>query len=202
MSKPPGAKSASELWHGGADHPVDWSRTRAFALGLGQIFLNVEDRQPHGIVPAGDVRALREEIRTKLLAVRNPDRPDEVPIPRVFFLQDEYRGPHAHEAGDLQIGFGPGYRVSWQTALLGQGLSGHVFEPNGKPWSGDHCSTDPATVPGVLLVNRPLPPAPDGAPYHVRDVAATVMAHFGIDLGDLVWEGRPDSRPLPFAPAR
>ncbi|MDA1195544.1 MAG: alkaline phosphatase family protein [Planctomycetota bacterium] len=189
---------------------IDWSKTRAFALGLGQIYINLRGRDETGIVKPEDKRALMEEIRGKLLKLENPyHRPEDVRdgIPRnavrsVTLLEDVYTygpgGPPAH-APDLQIGFEVGYRISWQTALLG-GMARHgaVFERNLMAWSGDHCSTDRELVPGVLLCNRPVLPAPDGQPYTVRDICATVMAHFGLDLAPLHGE----SKPVRLGPAR
>jgi predicted AlkP superfamily phosphohydrolase/phosphomutase len=163
---------------------VDWPRTRAVAIGLGQVFLNVKGERPQGCVDPGEVPGLVEELRTKLLAVRNPHVPEDQPIRQVVALHSRYRGPTAHEAGHLQLCFAEGYRVSWQTALLG-GFHGRVFEQNVLPWSGDHCSTDPAVVPGIVLSNRRLAPAPPDRPYHVRDVAATVLKSFGLAIDDL-----------------
>jgi predicted AlkP superfamily phosphohydrolase/phosphomutase len=167
---------------------IDWTKTKAVAVGLGQIFLNVRGRFANGSVAPEEVPALRAEIGKRLLALRNPFVSDEAPVRRVFFLHEEYHGPYVEEAGDIQIGFAPGYRVSWQTALLG-GFSGSAIERNERPWSGDHCSTDPATVLGVVLSNRKLPPAPPERHHHVRDIAATVLAHFGLPVDDL--DGRP-----------
>src|SRR5262249_35380616 len=46
---------------------VDWSRTRAFALGLTGLFINLKDRYSQGIVEAGEeADKLREEIAQKL----------------------------------------------------------------------------------------------------------------------------------------
>src|SRR6185295_14896873 len=52
---------------------VDWSKTRAYALGLGFIYLNLEGREPQGIVKRDDARALMDELRAKLLATEDPD---------------------------------------------------------------------------------------------------------------------------------
>ncbi|MDJ0974113.1 MAG: alkaline phosphatase family protein [Planctomycetota bacterium] len=183
---------------------VDWSKTRAFAMGLGQIYLNVKGRFPHGIVAPADADALADEIRAKLLPLENPylGPAGDAGIGRQVFksitkLRDVYTGRFLPEAPDLQLGFAEGYRVSWQTALLGgMRQGGDVFEPNRVPWSGDHCSTDQSLVPGIVLSNRPMPPAPADRPYHVRDIAATVLAHFGIDAPEL--EGQ--SEPIPLAP--
>ncbi len=177
---------------------VDWSKTRAYGLGLGQIYLNLRGREEQGIVDPEDARALSAEIRDKLLAIRNPYVDDARPVEgadtpvtsraveTVTLLADVYDGPFASEAAEIQVGFAPGYRVSWQTALLGgMAKSGDVFEYNDVAWSGDHCSTSRDRVPGVLLVNRKVARPRDDRPYHVRDVAATVLRHFGLPTGEL-----------------
>jgi hypothetical protein len=79
------------------------------------------------------------------------------------------------EAPDLQCAFADGFRVSWQTALLG--IPSTVFETNDYPWSGDHCSNSAADTKGILLSNRPLLPAADPG---LEDVAPTVAALFGV----------------------
>ena len=132
------------------------------------------------------------EIRTKLLALRNPERPADRPIREVYVLREVYEGPQLHASAELQVGFAAAYRVSWQTALLG-GMGKPLFDRNTFAWSGDHCSTDVTEVPGILLVNRRVPPAPADRPYHVRDVAATVVDFFGLDTSEL------DGKPVPLA---
>jgi predicted AlkP superfamily phosphohydrolase/phosphomutase len=177
--------------------PVDWSQTKAYAIGLGQVYLNVRGREPEGIVDPKDVDALAAEIRGKLLALKDVD--GTPPLKDVIVLKDVYRGPKVASCGELQLAFDVGYRVSWQTALLGgMRRGGPVFEDNFFAWSGDHCSTDRSLVPGVLLSNQPLPQAPADRRYQVRDVAATVLERFGIAAPDLVGE----SKPLPLPPVR
>jgi hypothetical protein len=172
---------------------VDWSKTRAYAMGLGQIYVNRKGRESEGIVEEADVPALLSELEAKLLAFRDVDR--TAPLSKVYRLHEIYEGPHRLEAAELQLAFRPGYRVSWQTALLGgMRRGGPVCEDNLVAWSGDHCSTDRDAVPGILLSNRPLPAAPPETPYHLRAVAATALAHFGLDASDL------DAVPLPLAP--
>jgi predicted AlkP superfamily phosphohydrolase/phosphomutase len=46
---------------------VDWSRTKAYALGLGGIYLNLAGRERDGIVAPADAPALLAEIKAKLL---------------------------------------------------------------------------------------------------------------------------------------
>ena len=49
---------------------VDWSRTRAFAIGLAGIYINIKDKYSQGIVdPEGEADRLREEIAERLTAL-------------------------------------------------------------------------------------------------------------------------------------
>lgn len=177
--------------------PVDWSRTRAYALGLGQIYVNRMGRESQGIVADRDVPALVQEIRRKLLALENPllTEPDDTvgrrAVRSVAVLSEIYSGPFAHEAAELQVGFDRGYRVSWQTALLG-GMrpGGAVFEVNDVPWSGDHCSTDRELVPGILFSSRPMPTQGQRR-YEAVDIGATVLEHFGLDTRGLAGQALP-----------
>src|SRR5205823_8787044 len=51
----PGDKKLRDLFGGGNFwENVDWSRTKAYAMGLGQIYLNLAGREGRGIVPAAD----------------------------------------------------------------------------------------------------------------------------------------------------
>lgn len=50
---------------------VDWSRTRAWGAGgyYGRLFLNVEGREPEGIIPQAEYEAVRAEIAGKIEAL-------------------------------------------------------------------------------------------------------------------------------------
>ena len=48
---------------------VDWSKTRAYAIGLGGLFLNVRGREGQGCVDSGDVGSLKKELKTGLAEV-------------------------------------------------------------------------------------------------------------------------------------
>jgi hypothetical protein len=80
------------------------------------------------------------------------------------------------EAPDLQCAFAEGYRISWQTALLV--VPPDLFEPNKRPWSGDHCSNDQAQTAGVFLCNRRLVPGSDPG---LEQIAPTVTSLFGAE---------------------
>ncbi len=54
---------------------IDWSKTKVWGDGgyYARIFLNVEGREPQGIVKPHEVEALREELKAKLEALVDPD---------------------------------------------------------------------------------------------------------------------------------
>jgi hypothetical protein len=54
------------------------------------------------------------------------------------------------DAPDLVVGYAPGYRASWQTAL--GGVPAPLVVPNDRKWSGDHC-IEPSKVPGILFTS-------------------------------------------------
>ena len=152
---------------------VDWSRTRAYGLGLNGLYLNVHGRERDGIVPPGaDAAALLKEIKDKLLAVRDPKNNLPV-ITRVDLASEVYQGPYAQSGPDALVGYNRGYRAGWKT-ILGA-FPPDVLEDNSNPWSGDHCM-DYTLVPGVLLSNRKI----EAQNPALTDIAPTILAEFGI----------------------
>jgi predicted AlkP superfamily phosphohydrolase/phosphomutase len=176
-----GEKTLDDLFGGGTfwEH-VDWSKTRAYAMGLGQIYLNLRGREAQGIVsPGAAAKQLAEEIKAKLLTLRDPETGAR--IVRSVYLRDEvYRGPYVDNAAELQVGMEDGYRVSWQTTL--GGTPPGLLYPNARKWSGDHAGFDYRTIAGTLISSEPL--AVDRP--RLIDIAPTVLKYFGVPLpGDL-----------------
>jgi predicted AlkP superfamily phosphohydrolase/phosphomutase len=151
---------------------VDWSRTKAYALGLAGMFLNVKGREAEGIVePGEEALALKKELISRLSGLRDEEK-GETGIREVFDTPGLYQGPYVSEAPDLLVGYNHGYRASWDCAT--GVVSGPVFEDNTKAWSGDH-TVDPRLVPGVLFCNHPI----DAEDPGLIDLAPTVLRLFG-----------------------
>ncbi len=161
---------------------VDWSRTRAYCLGLAGIWLNVKGREAQGIVDPKGADALREEICGKLAGLKD-EQGGDVAIRRAFNSPRTYVGPYSADAPDIIVGYNRGYRVSWEAAI-GQPTD-RVFHDNTKAWSGDHC-IDPALIPGVLFCNRKI----ESPNPRLMDIGATVLDLFGIPTPS-VMDGRP-----------
>jgi predicted AlkP superfamily phosphohydrolase/phosphomutase len=159
---------------------VDWSRTKAYAVGLGQIYFNLRGREAQGIVSAGEeYRALQEELRTKLLPLEDPETGERV-FADVYRRDDIYKGEYLQMAPDLQVGFLDGYRVGWQDTL--GTIRRAVVENNNRKWSGDHCATATEISHGVLFSNRrisaPEPSIMDLAPSILKTLEATIPADY------------------------
>jgi predicted AlkP superfamily phosphohydrolase/phosphomutase len=162
---------------------IDWSRTRAYPLGLGGIYLNLAGREGRGIVPPDEAPALRARIVEELTGLEDAERGGAVAVRGVKAREELYRGPYAGEAPDLVVHFGAGYRVSWGSSL--GGVPDGLFEDNTKKWSGDHI-VDPALVPGVLAMNRPF----RGEDARLVDLAPTILHALGAADGAPESEGR------------
>ena len=161
---------------------VDWSSTRAYALGLTGLFLNLAGREARGIVAPEGAAALKAELQAKLGGLRDEEQ-DAVAIREVFDAARLYSGPYVANAPDLLVGYNAGYRISWDGAT---GIvAGPVFEDNTRAWSGDHC-VDPRLVPGVFFCNRRVE---EEQPALV-DIAPTVLSLFGVQPPPYM-DGRP-----------
>lgn len=160
---------------------VDWSRSAAYALGLGSIYLNRKGRESKGILDDAGAEAVSRKIVDGLTGLRDDER-GCVAVRGVSRGPDVYRGAHAANGPDLVLRCARGYRASWTTAL--GGVPAGLFEDNVRRWSGDHI-VDPDVVPGILFSNRRL--AADGA--SLLDLAPTIAAAFGQKPGTAM-EGR------------
>ncbi|MFQ5458105.1 MAG: alkaline phosphatase family protein [Myxococcota bacterium] len=132
---------------------VDWSATKAYALGTGQVYLNVEGRERDGIVPADGAEAVARALAGALRAFRDPAS-GEAPLQQVYLGSEIFPGADPLERPDLQLAFRDGWRTSWET-MLG-GIPDALTGPNTKKWSGDHAASDVADTAGILLVNQRL----------------------------------------------
>jgi predicted AlkP superfamily phosphohydrolase/phosphomutase len=182
----PGEKKLDDLFGGGGEfwENVDWSKTRAYAMGLGQVYFNLRGREGHGIVsPGAEATQLADELSARLLTLTDPD--DGAKIVRAVYKRDDvYRGEFIGNAAELQVGMEDGYRVSWQTTLGGS-PEGIVY-PNMKKWSGDHGGYDYATTAGVLVTSKPIAKSDPT----IMDIAPTVLKFFGVQIPSYI-DGKP-----------
>jgi predicted AlkP superfamily phosphohydrolase/phosphomutase len=186
QTQPVGDKNLHDMFGGGGQfwENVDWTRTRAYSLGLGQIYFNLRGREGQGVVSEGEeYRRLSDELSARLLTMKDPNTGEPI-VRSVYRRDDVYSGPFMANAPDLQVGFADGYRVSWQTSLGGSPPG--LLYPNMRKWSGDHCSFDYQTIPGALISSRKL--TADQA--NIVDIAPTVLKYFGVPIPKEI-DGKP-----------
>lgn len=149
------------------DLEVDWSRTRVWGSGgyYGRVFLNVQGREPHGVIPAEEYETARDALAERLTAIPGPNGEDLGT--RVFKPQDIYRQVNG-VAPDLLVYFGD---LSWRSVgTLGYGAV-HTFENDTGPDDCNHAQN------GMFILYDPQNPGrgvrAQGA--QLMDVAPTVL---------------------------
>lgn len=152
---------------------IDWFRTKAYALGINGVYVNQQFRERDGTVAEGEeTAAVIQQIREGLLTLRDPANGEPV-VHSLVEPRRDFSGDSLDSAPDLIVGYYPGYRGSWQTALGSTPKA--LIEDNRDEWRGDHCIAA-EFVPGVYLTNRPT-----GIRHpRLQDLGAQILAEFGI----------------------
>lgn len=179
---------------------ADWSKTKAYSLGLGMIYVNMEGREEGGIVPKDEAKALLAEIGSKLVDLRDPgseeapfDEPRQVVLDYAI-MDDLYQGPQEwgradYPCADMQVGFAEYYRASWGTVSgklklvkneAGAVVPGPMYRDNSNNWSGDHASNSPHLVTGIFFSSKPVQIPAEGV--SVMHIAPTVLATLGVAI--------------------
>jgi predicted AlkP superfamily phosphohydrolase/phosphomutase len=164
-------KRESEEWF----KDVDWEKSKAYALGLGGIYLNQKGREAQGLTnPGEESRALKKEIIQKLNGLRDEEE-NAVAINKVFDRDELPSGPYKENCPDLIVGYNEGYRISWDS-VTGK-VNDIIFEDNRKAWSGDHC-IDPRIVPGIFFCTQKI----NTKTPAIIDIAPTALELFGLRI--------------------
>ena len=171
-------KTLEDLFGGGDFfEQVDWSRTKAYSIGLGPIYINLKGREPHGSVePGEEYEAVRKAIIEGLENLVDPVT-GEKPVYKVYTREEMYgEGFDPDLIPDLRVANTLNYRVDWQTTL-GNAAPDVVLD-NLKNWSADHCSVEPSLVKGIFFANFPI--ANDQP--SIIDVMPTILQLLGIEI--------------------
>jgi predicted AlkP superfamily phosphohydrolase/phosphomutase len=152
---------------------IDWSKTRAYAQGnFGQIFLNVEGRQPQGCVKAADARPVLDDLKARLLEIPHPESGNPL-VERVYEREELYHGPHVHLAPDLTVVLN-----DWRYRTIGlHDFTTHrMIAPAFGP-TGDH------RLDGILIATgRGIQPEARPTQANLLDIAPTVLHLLGIPV--------------------
>ncbi len=151
---------------------VDWEKSKAYALGINGIYLNLNGRETHGSLDPNQASAVKAEILAKLPQVVDPLNGNQV-IHAAYDSLQIYSGPFVPLAPDILVGYAPGYRIS-DEAVLGK-FPKDIVGDRTDPWAADHC-IDANFVPGVLLSNKQW----SATQPAIWDMAPTILEAFGL----------------------
>ncbi|MGB9893172.1 MAG: alkaline phosphatase family protein, partial [Candidatus Saccharicenans sp.] len=153
---------------------TDWSRSRAYGVGLNALYLNLKGRESQGIVTPEEKNALLKELANKLEQVIDPLTGERV-ILKAYLSQEVFSGAYVSEAPDIILGFNRNYRISWSSPL---GMfPRELIENNAQKWSGDHMAS-PVLIPGILFSNRQVKTESPA----LEDVTAGILTLFGAKI--------------------
>jgi predicted AlkP superfamily phosphohydrolase/phosphomutase len=149
---------------------VDWSKTRAYAIGLNSLYINLKGREGKGIVPVEQVEGITVELKEKLAKWTGPD--GQPVFSNVSLRHEAFSGPLLRLGPDLVLGCSAGYRSSSETGLGKWGKTS--IEENQDHWGADHC-IDRDMVPGVLFASQGLKDFPNPS---FRDIPPMVVGKY------------------------
>lgn len=162
---------------------ADWSATIAYSMGFGEIFLNLEGREPEGIVAPSQAARILDGLVEELLQFEDPETGERV-VADVHLTEQVFAGPFLDRGPDAIVEFAPGYRIGWRATGGGMrprpgGPDLPVCVDNQSLWSADSASVSVDANLGFLASNRPLAD-PDGV-VSVLQFAPTVLELLGVE---------------------
>ena len=159
---------------------VDWEKTKAWGEGgyYARIFINVEGREPNGIVSAQDYESVRDELKTQLEAI--VDETGENINTRVFKPESVYRECR-NIPPDLIVYFG---NLLWRSVGSVGYDSIYTYENDTGPDDCNHAEM------GMFILKNGGKGRGPVQPKHLYDVAPTVLAELGIDIPEEM-QGQP-----------
>jgi len=151
---------------------IDWSKTKAWGDGgyYGRLFLNVEGREPEGIIPADQYETVRDELIEKIEAmVDHQGNPMGNKAHKPEEIYDATKGV----APDLIVIFG---ELRWRSVgSLGHG-SIYSFENDTGPDEANHAEY------GILIMNNaPGQALGEKQGMHLWDVHSTILDLFDLE---------------------
>ena len=151
---------------------IDWSKTVAWGDGgyYARVFLNVEGREPEGIVSQGEYEAVRDDLIRRLLEIPDDEgRPLDTRVHKPDELYPQVNGV----APDLIAIFGD---LLWRSVATVGGEDGvHTLENDTGPDDANHAQDGLLIAAGAGVGARGLLDA------HLLDVAPTVLELLGIE---------------------
>jgi predicted AlkP superfamily phosphohydrolase/phosphomutase len=146
---------------------VDFPDSRAYMRSRIEcgVRINLDGREPDGVVPAEEYEDVRDDLVRRLSAVRTPDGD---PVFEDVARREEYfEGPHADEAADVIA------VPSDFDHFLSARLSGSAFGEPTEPWNHKRDGI-------VAVAGEAVDETVELTDAHLFDVAPTVLATMGV----------------------
>jgi len=161
---------------------VNWAESKAYAVGLNGLYLNLKGREAEGSVRSEEKRKVLEELKQRLESWIYSGNGQPV-IKTAYIAEDTFSPRYLNRAPDIVLGFNRTFRIDDNSAL--GSFSNSAISENRNWWSGDHC-LDPLTVPATFLasfsINSKFPA--------IIDIAPTILRYFGIDFDQKEIKGK------------
>ena len=157
--------------HPSLSNQVDWSRTTAYSFGnIGQIYVNIEGREPQGIVhPGQEYDDLLNRLREDLNDMVDPETREKL-VDAVYTKKELYNGPFLENAPDLNVIM---KNYSYITQMRRE-LAGNAIIASADLMSGFHRREGIFAAQGHNVVSG------ERAPASIIDVAPTIL--YAMDL--------------------
>jgi len=159
---------------------IDWEKTRVWGEGgyYSRVFLNVQGREPQGVIPQGEYEAFRDHLKEELESLGDEEgRPIGT---RVFRPEDVYRSVR-NIPPDLIVYFGD---LNWRGAgTIGNGKI-HIHENDTGPDDANHAEDGILMLKAdrARLAEAGLSPGQKVKGLSLYDVAPTILDLFGIAI--------------------
>ncbi len=152
---------------------IDWRNTTAWGEGgyYGRLFINVQGREPEGIVPRTDYEAFRNELIEKIEAILDHDGK---PMGNKCYKPEEIYDKVNGVPPDLVVIFGD---LRWRSVGMVGSDSIYTFENDTGPDDANHAQQ------GLYVCSHPSLPARgrvDGPTLY--DVAPTILTQLGLPV--------------------
>lgn len=155
---------------------VDWSQTVAYSIGhVGQIYVNLKGREPHGIVEPGEQHeAVKQQATAALHQLRHPETGQPL-VDRVIPGEQVVHGPYAHQGPDLHLVM-DGYQT---IAFPLFATDRHIVTRQIRGDSGCH------RLHGILIAAGPeIHQGKTIENAHIMDLAPTILHLMGLPVLD------------------
>ncbi len=154
---------------------IDWARTTAWGAGgyYGRLFLNVQGREPQGLIPPERYESVRDEIGAKLTAMVGPQGQ---PLGTVVYRPEQIYRQVRNIAPDLIVYFGD---LAWRSVGSIGYDSLYTMENDTGPDDANHARH------GVFALYDPrCPQGQRRDDLHIMDVAPTILDRLGLPVPD------------------